>query len=107
MSPGVQLRRCNLHCSKGAEVGAELTISYLDLLQFPTRQERQLYLQDQFTFTCTCSLCSLPPNLQEEDDAVRRKVMGFKYWQLIGTNQDEKNKIFPTALQFAGCLPDR
>merc|ERR1711953_1003639 len=67
--------RLQLFSMQEIQAGAELTISYYDMLSNPPdRQSRQEYLSKHFYFTCNCSLCSLTGHNLNQDDTNRREV---------------------------------
>ncbi|KUL81766.1 hypothetical protein ZTR_09241 [Talaromyces verruculosus] len=55
-----------IYVFKDLEEGTEITIAYLDGSQ--DYSSRQLNLKKYFNFTCTCTLCSMPPALRQESD---------------------------------------
>lgn len=65
------LDRITIHALRDIEQDEEVTITYLaDLETYAKRQER---LQDSFSFTCACELCSLPlAQRQQRDERLRR-----------------------------------
>ena len=66
--------RLHLFSMQEIQAGAELTISYYDMLSNPPdRQSRQEYLSKHFYFTCNCSLCSLTGHNLDQDDTNRRE----------------------------------
>lgn len=60
------IKRHTIHALRDIEQGEEITINYLGVLN--TRETRQDYLQEHFAFTCSCHLCSLPPDESQESD---------------------------------------
>ena len=54
------------------EAGQELCTTYLDL--FTKRQERQEQLSKRLRFQCTCEVCSLQGQMQEQSDARRARL---------------------------------
>jgi hypothetical protein len=60
------LHQLTIHVFKEVEKGEEITISYLPGSEHYT--QRQMTLQKNFGFTCTCQLCSLPLAQRQESD---------------------------------------
>jgi hypothetical protein len=60
------IKRHTIHALRDIEQGEEITINYLGVLK--NRETRQGYLQEHFAFTCSCNLCSLPPDESKESD---------------------------------------
>lgn len=74
------IERHTIHALRDIEKGEEITIYYLGVLN--NRKARQEALQRKFAFTCSCHLCSLPPDQSREND--RRLDEIFKLDSLIG-----------------------
>lgn len=74
------IKRHTIHASRDIEKGEEITIYYLGVLN--NRKARQEALRRKFAFTCSCRLCSLPPDQSQESD--RRLDEIFKLDGLIG-----------------------
>ncbi|KIW21908.1 uncharacterized protein PV07_12680, partial [Cladophialophora immunda] len=74
------IQRHTIHALRDIEKGEEITIYYLGVLN--NRKARQEALRRKFAFTCSCRLCSLPPDQSEESD--RRLDEIFKLDDLIG-----------------------
>jgi hypothetical protein len=60
------IKRHTIHALRDIEKGKEITIYYLGVLN--NREARQEALQRKFAFTCSCGLCSLPPDQGQEND---------------------------------------
>jgi hypothetical protein len=60
------IKRHTVHALRDIEKGEEITIYYLRVLN--SRKARQDALQRKFAFTCSCRLCSLPPDQSQESD---------------------------------------
>ncbi|KAF5315448.1 hypothetical protein D9619_007007 [Psilocybe cf. subviscida] len=56
-----------VHALKDIAKGQELLTTYTDSKR--PRHERRAYLKEQYGFTCTCSVCSLPDALSQASDA--------------------------------------
>lgn len=76
------IQRHTIHALRDIEKGEEITIYYLGVVK--NREARQKALREKFAFTCSCRLCSLPPDQSQESD--RRLDEIFKLDGLIGTN---------------------
>ena len=74
------IKRHTVHALRDIEKGEEITIYYLAILN--NREARQEALRRKFAFTCSCRLCSLPPDQSQESD--RRLDEIFKLDGLIG-----------------------
>jgi hypothetical protein len=74
------IKRHTVHALRDIEKGKEITIYYLGGLN--NREARQEALRRKFAFTCSCRLCSLPPDQSQESD--RRLDEIFKLDGLIG-----------------------
>jgi len=60
------IKRHTVHTLRDIEKGEEITIYYLGVLN--NRKARQEALRRKFAFTCSCCLCSLPPDQSQEND---------------------------------------
>jgi SET domain len=87
------IKRHTVHALRDIEKGEEITIYYLGVLN--SRKARQDTLQRKFAFTCSCRLCSLPPDQSQESD--RRLDEILKLDGLI--NRDGLEGIVSTPLQ--------
>ncbi len=74
------IKRHTVHALRDIEKGKEITIYYLRVLN--SREARRKTLRRKFGFTCSCRLCSLPPDQSQESD--RRLDEIFKLDGLIG-----------------------
>jgi hypothetical protein len=74
------IKRHTVHALRDIEKGQEITIYYLGVLM--SREARQEALRRKFAFTCSCRLCSLPPDQSQESD--RRLDEILKLDGLIG-----------------------
>lgn len=74
------IKQHTVHALRDIEKGEEITIYYLGVLN--SRKARQDALQRKFAFTCSCRLCSLPPDQRQESD--RRLDEILKLDGLIG-----------------------
>jgi len=74
------IKRHTVHALRDIEKGKEITIYYLGVLN--NREARQEALRRKFAFTCSCRLCSLPPDQSQECD--RRLDEILKLDGLIG-----------------------
>jgi hypothetical protein len=74
------IKRHTVHALRDIEKGEEITIYYLGVLN--SRKDRQEALRRKFAFTCSCRLCSLPPDQSQESD--RRLDEILKLDSLIG-----------------------
>ncbi|KAF1994263.1 SET domain-containing protein [Amniculicola lignicola CBS 123094] len=61
------LNKITIHAIRDIWKGEEITISYLSSCQ--NRQAREEELREKFKFTCSCQLCSLPPDQSRESDS--------------------------------------
>ncbi|GJC90558.1 SET domain-containing protein 5 [Colletotrichum liriopes] len=61
-----RIKRHTVHALRDIDKGEEITITYLGPLK--NRNARQKALQKKFDFTCSCHLCSLPPEQSKESD---------------------------------------
>ncbi len=61
-----KIKRHTVHALREIDKGDEITITYLSPLK--NRTARQKALQEKFGFTCSCHLCSLPPEQSQESD---------------------------------------
>ncbi|RFU29079.1 hypothetical protein B7463_g7275, partial [Scytalidium lignicola] len=76
------IKRHTVHALRDIEEGEEITIYYLGVLN--SREARQEALQRKFAFTCSCRLCSLPPDQSQENDRRLNEIL--KLDGLIGRN---------------------
>ena len=60
------IKRHTVHALRDIEKGEEITIYYLGVLN--SRKIRREILERRFAFTCSCRLCSLPPDQSQESD---------------------------------------
>ncbi|MCJ1434089.1 hypothetical protein MMC27_003455 [Xylographa pallens] len=60
------IKRHTVHALRDIEKGEEITIYYLRVVN--SRKARQEALRRKFAFTCSCRLCSLPPDQSQESD---------------------------------------
>ncbi|RDL41599.1 uncharacterized protein BP5553_01578 [Venustampulla echinocandica] len=60
------IQRHTVHAIRDIEKDTEIAIYYLDVVN--NRKTRQETLRKKFGFTCSCSLCSLPPDKSQESD---------------------------------------
>lgn len=60
------IQRHTVHAKRDIEKDEEITIYYIRILN--NRQARQEALRKGFAFTCSCRLCSLPPDLSQQTD---------------------------------------
>ncbi|KAK6336449.1 hypothetical protein TWF696_002002 [Orbilia brochopaga] len=60
------LQKITIHASRDIAKGEEITIFYLAARR--NRSVRQRELQTSFRFTCSCDLCSLPPDQRKISD---------------------------------------
>jgi hypothetical protein len=74
------INRHTVHAKRDIEIGEEITIFYLGVLN--NRKTRQGALRSKFKITCSCRLCSLPPDQSQESD--RRLDEILKLDGLIG-----------------------
>lgn len=74
------LNRLTVHALRDIKLDEEITLDYIDK-PLP-RELRQQRLQFDFGFTCTCDLCSLPPDQQLESDR-RLKSAGFLHEKIF------------------------
>jgi hypothetical protein len=74
------INRHTVHAKRDIENGEEITIFYLGVLN--NRETRQEALRSKFAFTCSCRLCSVPPDQSQESD--RRLDEILKLDGLIG-----------------------
>ena len=74
------IQRHTVHALRDIEEGEEITIYYLRAEQ--SRAARHAALQAKFGFTCSCGLCSLPPDQNRESD--RRLEEIYRLDGLIG-----------------------
>lgn len=74
------INRHTVHAKRDTENGEEITIFYPGILH--NRETRQEALRSKFRFTCSCRLCSLPPDEIQESD--RRLDEILKLDDLIG-----------------------
>jgi hypothetical protein len=70
------LKCLTIHAMEDIEIGSEITISYMsgDSLVY---QARQRYLAEEFSFTCTCQLCSCPPSLRATSDKRLQEIQSI------------------------------
>ncbi len=61
-----KIKRHTVHALRDIDKGEEITITYLSPLK--NRTARQKALQERFSFTCLCQLCSLLPEQNQESD---------------------------------------
>ncbi|OAL51541.1 SET domain-containing protein [Pyrenochaeta sp. DS3sAY3a] len=66
------LQKLTIHAVRDIPHGEELTIFYLSSRR--NRDARREELQQNFKFTCTCTLCSLPPEQCKDSDAKLDRV---------------------------------
>ena len=64
-------RQLTIYAIRPIKLGDEITIPYHE---GGPKAERQADLQNNFGFTCTCELCSLPLINQSESDVRQRKI---------------------------------
>ena len=74
------IKRHTVHALRDNYEGEEITIYYLAIHQ--NRKARHEALQAKFGFTCSCRLCSLPPEQSQENDM--RLDMIYRLDSLIG-----------------------
>ena len=67
-------RRIRIRAASDLKPGDEVTISYLDLAD-PLRMRRH-ELQDRYHFTCSCPLCSAPPDALPVHELHKETVTG-------------------------------
>jgi hypothetical protein len=67
------IKRHTVHALRDIEKGEEITIYYLAILN--NREARQEALRRKFAFTCSCRLCSLPPDQSQESDRRLDKIL--------------------------------
>jgi len=60
------IKRYTIHALRDIDEGEEITIYYLGVNK--SRKARNEALQAKFGFTCSCRLCSLPPEQSQESD---------------------------------------
>ncbi|KAI0836987.1 SET domain-containing protein [Hypoxylon sp. FL0890] len=66
------IKEITIHAVRDIEESEEITIVYSRA--FEAYAERQRFLQDKFSFTCECELCSLPLAKREESDLRLREL---------------------------------
>jgi hypothetical protein len=66
------IERLTIHAIRDIYQGEEITISYLHSRR--NRRARQEELWENFKFTCSCQLCSLPPNQSRDSDTKLDRV---------------------------------
>jgi SET domain len=66
------LNQLTIHAIRHIQKGDEITISYLNSSK--NRQARQKQLWEDFKFTCSCRLCSLPPDQSRDNDSKLDRV---------------------------------
>ena len=87
------IKRHTVHALRDIEKGEEITIYYLGILN--GRKARQEALRRKFAFTCSCRLCSLPPDQSQESNGGLNEIP--KLDSLIG--RDGLMGIMSTPLQ--------
>lgn len=75
-----KINRHTVYAKRDIEIGEEITISYLGVVN--NRKTRQEALRRKFKFACLCRLCSLPLDQSRESD--RRLIEILKLDGLIG-----------------------
>jgi len=60
------IKRHTVHALRDIEEGEEITTYYLSIVN--NRKSRQEALERKLKFTCSCRLCSLPPDQSQESD---------------------------------------
>lgn len=69
------LFQMTIHTIKEIKEGEEITICYIENCgPYPKRQQTLT----SFGFTCTCELCSLPPDARDKSDGKRRRIDHLK-----------------------------
>lgn len=66
------LNQLTIHAVRDIRKGEEISISYLNSRR--NRQARQEELLKNFDFTCSCQLCSLPPDQSRQSDSKLDRV---------------------------------
>ena len=69
------LQKLTIHAIRDISEGDEITIFYLTARR--NRNDRLHELQTNFRFTCSCSLCSLPPDQQKTSDERWDKIQSL------------------------------
>ncbi|KAK7888373.1 hypothetical protein LTR67_008719 [Exophiala xenobiotica] len=87
------IKRHTIHALRDIEKDEEITIYYIAVVN--NREARQEALRRKFAFTCSCRLCSWPPDQSQESD--RRLDEILKLDGLIG--RDGLMGIFSTPLR--------
>lgn len=95
-----EIKRHTVHALRDIQKGDEITVHYLAVNK--EREYRQAALQTNFAFTCSCRICSLPPEQSEENDKILQEI--YLLDSLI--DQGTERSIHSSALQFL-ALTDR
>ncbi|KAJ4352511.1 uncharacterized protein N0V89_007860 [Didymosphaeria variabile] len=120
------INQLTIHAIRDIRKGEEITISYLSSLR--NRQARQEELLKNFKFTCSCRLCSLPPDQSRDRDAkldriheidgiieqggiealvsAPRRMLGYvdeqiQLWSDMSPNEVGLGRAYPDAFQIA------
>jgi hypothetical protein len=67
------INRHTVHAKRDIENGEEITIFYIGVLN--NRKARQEALRRKFAFTCSCRLCSLPPDQSQNIDKTLDEIL--------------------------------
>lgn len=76
------IKRHTVHALQNIEKGEEITFCYLDELS--NREDRQKSLREKFAFTCSCRLCSLPPDQAQKSDKRLEELTKLTEYFYIG-----------------------
>ncbi|KAL1597895.1 hypothetical protein SLS60_008383 [Paraconiothyrium brasiliense] len=120
------INQLTIHAIRDIRRGEEITISYLSSLR--NRRARQDELRQNFKFTCSCRLCSLPPDQSRDNDAkldriheidriieqggiealvsAPRRMLGYveeqiQLWRDMSPNEVGLGRAYPDAFQIA------
>jgi len=82
------------------DVGEELQVCYIDPVNMA--EDRGKLLKARYNFQCDCKVCSLPPEQLQNNDKVRREILG------LGNNLEDVYRDQPVkALRFAKMRLER
>merc|ERR1712130_10110 len=85
---------------RSIDAGEELQVCYIDPVNMA--EDRGKLLKARYNFQCSCKVCALPPEELQNNDKVRREILG------LGNNLEDVYREHPVkALRFAKMRLER